>query len=154
MSSFTINPIAYGTTAITDYELISAVKKTITKNNQYVLATDSLQLQSLLLANGLKTINGVNFYPDLKKWKLIDPKEEYKDIYNRYYHTEVRLTDKKTNFELKQADMFILNLNILDIKKWPVKTIVSGKSYDDLFKQANIKFQKKKSMGYFIYILE
>lgn len=113
-----------------------------------------MQLQSLLLANGLKTINGVNFYPDLKKWKLIDSKEEYKDIYNRYYHTEVRLTDKKTNFELKQADMFILNLNILDIKKWPVKTIVSGKSYDDLFKQANIKFQKKKSMGYFIYILE
>lgn len=154
VSSFTINPIAYGTTAITDYELISTVKKTITKNNQYVLTTDSLQLQSLLFANGLKTINGVNFYPDLKKWKLIDSKEEYKDIYNRYYHTEVRLTDKKTNFELKQADMFILNLNILDIKKWPVKTIVSGKSYDDLFKQANIKFQKKKSMGYFIYILE
>ena len=144
MSSFTINPIAYGTTAITDYELISTVKKTITKNNQYVLATDSLQLQSLLLANGLKTINGVNFYPDLKKWKLIDSKEEYKDIYNRYYHTEVRLTDKKTNFELKQADMFILNLNILDIKKWPVKTIISRNHMMIYLNKQISSFKRKK----------
>lgn len=154
VSSFTINPIAYGTSAITDYKLIATVKKTVTKNNEYVLATDSLQMQSLLLANGLKTINAVNFYPDLKKWKLIDYKEKYKDIYNRYYHTEVRLTDEKTNFDLKQADMFVLNLNVSDIKKWPVKIIVSGKSYDELFEQANIKVQKKKSMGYFIYVLE
>ncbi len=31
-------------------------------------------MQSLLLANGIKTINAVNFYPDLKKWNLIDSK--------------------------------------------------------------------------------
>ena len=52
VSSFTINPIAYGTSSITDYKLIPAIKKTIIKNKEYVLATNSLQMQSLLLANG------------------------------------------------------------------------------------------------------
>ncbi len=154
VSSFTINPIAYGTSSITDYKLIPVVKKTITKKKEYVLATNSLQMQSLLLANGIKTINAVNFYPDLKKWDLIDSKGKYTDVYNRYYHTEVRLTNEKTSFDLKQADMFILNLNVSDIKKWPVRTIVSPVSYDKLFDQANIKFKKNKSMGYYVYVLE
>ena len=154
VSSFTINPIAYGTSSITDYKLIPAIKKTIIKNKEYVLATNSLQMQSLLLANEIKTINAVNFYPDLKKWNLIDSKGKYTDIYNRYYHTEVRLTNEKTSFDLKQADMFILNLNVSDIKKWPVRTIVSPVSYDKLFDQTNIKFKKNKSMGYYVYVLE
>lgn len=154
VSSFTINPIAYGTSSITDYKLIPAIKKTIIKNKEYVLATNSLQMQSLLLANGIKTINAVNFYPDLKKWNLIDSKGKYTDVYNRYYHTEVRLTNEKTSFDLKQADMFILNLNVSDIKKWPVRTIVSPVSYDKLFDQTNIKFKKNKSMGYYVYVLE
>lgn len=154
VSSFTINPIAYGTSSITNYKLIPVVKKTITKKKEYVLATNSLQMQSLLLANGIKTINAVNFYPDLKKWDLIDSKGKYTDVYNRYYHTEVRLTSEKTSFDLKQADMFILNLNVSDIKKWPVRTIVSPVSYDKLFDQANIKFKKNKSMGYYVYVLE
>ena len=143
VSSFTINPIAYGTSSITDYKLIPAIKRQLLKNKEYVLATNSLQMQSLLLANGIKTINAVNFYPDLKKWNLIDSKGKYTDIYNRYYHTEVRLTNEKTSFDLKQADMFILNLNVSDIKKWPVRTIVSPVSYDKLFDQTNIKFKKK-----------
>ena len=92
----------------------------------------------------IKTINAVNFYPDLKKWNLIDSKGKYTDVYNRYYHTEVRLTNEKTSFDLKQADMFILNLNVSDIKKWPVRTIVSPVSYDKLFDQTNIKFKKNK----------
>lgn len=154
VSSSTINPIAYGTSSITDYKLIPAIKKTIIKNKEYVLATNSLQMQSLLLANGIKTINAVNFYPDLKKWDLIDSKGKYNDVYNRYYHTEVRLTNEKTSFDLKQADMFILNLNVSDIKKWPVRTIVSPVSYDKLFDQANIKFKRNKSMGYYVYVLE
>ena len=154
VSSFTINPIAYGTSSITDYKLIPVVKKTITKKKEYVLATNSLQMQSLLLANGIKTINAVNFYPDLKKWDLIDSKGKYTDVYNRYYHTEVRLTNEKTSFDLKQADMFILNLNVSDIKKWPVRTIVSPVSYDKLFDQTNIKFKRNKSMGYYVYVLE
>ena len=65
-SIFTINPIAYGTTAITDYELISTVKKTITKNNQYVLTTDSLQLQSLLFANAKKAKNSRKLFSTSK----------------------------------------------------------------------------------------
>lgn len=154
VSSFTINPIAYGTSSITDYKLIPAIKKTIIKNKEYVLATNSLQMQSLLLANGIKTINAVNFYPDLKKWDLIDSKGKYTDVYNRYYHTEVRLTNEKTSFDLKQADMFILNLNVSDIKKWPVRTIVSPVSYDELLNQSNIKFKRNKSMGYDVYVLE
>lgn len=154
VSSFTINPIAYGTSSITNYKLIPVVKKTITKKKEYVLATNSLQMQSLLLANGIKTINAVNFYPDLKKWDLIDSKGKYTDVYNRYYHTEVRLTNEKTSFDLKQADMFILNLNVSDIKKWPVRTIVSPVSYDELLNQSNIKFKRNKSMGYDVYVLE
>lgn len=154
VSSFTINPIAYGTSSITNYKLIPVVKKTITKKKEYVLATNSLQMQSLLLANGIKTINAVNFYPDLKKWDLIDSKGKYTDVYNRYYHTEVRLTSEKTSFDLKQADMFILNLNVSDIKKWPVRTIVSPVSYDELLNQSNIKFKRNKSMGYDVYVLE
>ena len=57
-------------------------------------------------ANGLKVINSTNLYPNLKLWHRIDEDREYEDIYNRYAHIEMNLTNNETTFELVQPDSF------------------------------------------------
>ena len=124
------------------------------KEDGYFLAMGPFGLQSLLIANGAKVINAVNFYPDLKKWKLIDPNNKYKHIWNRYYHVDIELTDKKTKYVLMQCDYFKIKLNVLDLKKWPVKYIISSTNIDDILKKGFIKYKKKLVDNYYIYILD
>ena len=93
------------------------------------------------MANGIKAINAVNFYPDFEKWELIDENHEYSDVYNRYAHIIITLTDQPTTMDNSTApDMVNLNLNVQDIKKWNVDYIMSTVDYSNLLDQQNIEY--------------
>lgn len=51
------------------------------------LTTENDLRQALMMANGVKVVNGVNFYPDFEKWELIDPEHKFEDEINRYAHS-------------------------------------------------------------------
>jgi len=122
-SGFTINPIAIGISPITNHEFVNFIKN---HNDGYYITLDSNVTQNLLLANGVKTLNAINFYPDYGKWKLIDSNGENDNFYNRYAHIEIELTSEETNYKLMNADWIVVNLNYSDLKKLGIKYIFTN----------------------------
>lgn len=127
VSGATVNPIARGVSALFDHPLEQKIKEIASEDKDaYWLSVNNIILQQVGIANGAKMLNAVNFYPDFEKWKLVDEDGEYKDIYNRYAHISVALTDKDTEYAVGATpDLITIKLNCKDVLKWPVKYLVS-----------------------------
>ena len=127
LSGMFVNPIVIGAQSISNHTLITkAIEIREEDPEAYWLTTNSLHTQELLLANGVKVLNAVNFYPDMEKWELIDPSQENEDFYNRYLHMLIVLTGDPTSYVQSTPDSIVLNLNVEDLKKWNVKYLVSN----------------------------
>ena len=142
VSGFTVNPIAHGISALTSHPLEQKISEIAKADPEaYWLAVNDIKLPALTIANGAKTLNAVNFYPDFAKWEILDPKGEYKDIYNRYAHIAINLTSGDTKIlNGATADTFTVRLNYEDSLKWPVKYLVvagelenENKFYDRIY---------------------
>jgi len=134
MSGLFVNPIIKGTNIITDKPYAKEVRKLQEEDSGKWIVIGSSAVQNYTAVQGAPVINTVNLYPDLQRMKLIDPDNKYEDIYNRYAHISVELTEEETTFKLIQADFYVIYLNINDLSKLDVKYIVShGKiEYDTL----------------------
>ena len=145
LSGFAINPIRVGIRAIIDHELVTEVKKLKIEDDSYILTTDNIAIGSLLMANGIKVINTVNYYPDFDKWNILDPSQENMDYYNRYSHEEIEIVDEETSFNLIAPDCIGLKLNLLDIQKLPVSYVVTTKEIENLknYSNSHLKFVKE-----------
>ena len=97
---------------------------------------------------GAPTINSTNVYPNLEHWSQLDPEGSNEEIYNRYAHILITLTDEEaTEFELRQA-------NIEDLPKLGGSYILTTRNLDEL---ANSKIQLQlvsQIKSYFIYKVE
>ena len=140
----TINPIVKGISSITNHEFVKVAKSYSENDKEYWLTTESLQTQNLLLANGLKVINAVNFYPDYGKWKILDTNKEYDDSYNRYAHILVTLTSdvKDIEISLSAPDSIVVKLNVNELKKLNIRHICSMQDYSQLFEKENIDYKE------------
>ena len=130
LAGATVNPIARGVEPLFSHSLEKKINEiSSTSPEDYWLAIGDTRLAAIGVANGARMLNMVNFYPDFSKWNLIDPEQEYKDIYNRYAHIAVYMTNEDTEFEPGESpDIFKLQLNYKDSLKWPIKyLLVSGK---------------------------
>lgn len=144
LSGMFVNPIVVGAQSISNHVLITEALKIQEEDpDAYWLATNSFHTQELLLANGIKVLNAVNFYPDVKKWELVDPTHENEEYYNRYLHMVVELTEEPTSYDLTHPDSAVIHLNIEDIKKWNIKYLVVNKNagYENLLNRNGITAQ-------------
>ena len=83
------------------------------------------------LANGVRVLNSTQLYPNIELFKnlLGNKAEEYKQIYNRYAHINLEISDKTTNVELLYADHISIQLNYNDLSKINVKYILSKEEF-------------------------
>lgn len=140
-STWTINPIVRGTSAITNQAIYPVIQDIVKKDDSYWLSIGTSLEQNYLIASGAKCLNAVNFYPDYGKWKAIDPELKNNDYYNRYIHMIIDLTDKKTSYELITPDCIKINLNTNAIKKWNVKYLLSTTDLTEKLKSSNINYE-------------
>ena len=63
---------------------------------------------------------------------MIDKEKKYENVYNRYAHILIELTNEDTNFELITQDTIKLNINIEDIDILKIDYIVSQEKIDIL----------------------
>ncbi|MBQ9024289.1 MAG: hypothetical protein IJ105_03595 [Bacilli bacterium] len=123
-----VNPVNIGTDVIYDKKASKEIKKIVKQDKDARwIATNSFVLPNYALMQGAKVINSTNIYPNLKIWKKIDYGKDDSDIYNRYSHIQIELTESQTDFELMQPDYFKLYLNYNDIKKLRIDYIISDK---------------------------
>ena len=152
-SSFTINPIRSGSKALTNHELVTEAKEIYENDEGYFLTIDSIQTQSLLLANGIKVLNAVNFYPDFAKWKDIDKNKKNYDKYNRYLHMIFKFTNDKTNFQLNTNDSLFININPKDLSKLKVKYLLVSYDVSNILDENAINYELLYNKNYYIYKL-
>nr|WP_138990723.1 hypothetical protein [Clostridium arbusti] len=154
----TVNPIARGVGAIYNNYLsykMQEIRK-VDPQAYWISANDPAGsfMGTFLYTNGLKTVNGTNFYPDLNKWYKIDEKKKYLDIYNRYEHITVNITNKKTDVKLLYQDSVELNLNVEDLRKLNIKYILTKDDLTKYNEYEHTSFQcvySKDKDGYYIF---
>lgn len=153
-STWTINPITKGISAINNEAIYPVIQNIVKKDDSYWLSVGTSFEQNYLIASGAKCLNAVNFYPDYGKWKAVDPKLKNDEFYNRYIHMAIALTDDKTSYQLSAPDSIVVNMNVNDLKKWNVKYLLSAVDISDQLKSGRFKFNIiKGDSKYSIYKL-
>lgn len=133
ISGCTVNPIVSGLGSIYDKKLSHEIME-ISKNNPDAIWASEGMLYNFLPALGVKTINSVRFYPDLDLMQEIsnDNSKEDEFVYNRYQHMHIEVTNSKTQFNLVQLDVTVINLNSKKLKDIGCKYIVSQRDLAQL----------------------
>lgn len=129
-SGLFVNPIVQGTGAIDKKTLAEEIIK-IKKEDPDALWLSEGSLYNFTPALGVRTINSVRFYPDMKLWANVDPKHKNEKIYNRYAHIQAAIDKGNTKFRLDRQDNFTVILNFTDCKKLGIKYVISKRSLKD-----------------------
>lgn len=118
----TVNPVQQGI-PLYDYPVYKEIRA-ITKENDGKWLVDGMESgMNLPLLAGAPLINSINIQPLLSRWLTIDPEGVYEQVYNRYAHIAVYITDDETQtpFVLTKNDSFSFypttdDLQTLDVR--------------------------------------
>ena len=130
-TGMTINPINYSTTAIYESNISKKINEINDENKDKKWIANTNVLAQYLIANGVKTINGINYYPQFEMLKLLDKEGKYEDVYNRYAHISIALSDE-TKFELTANDSYTIFMTKENIEELGIEFFLSNELYDDL----------------------
>lgn len=89
------------------------------------IALGELTPPQFLVANGASTINSNNYIPNMELWTKLDPDGKYNEVYNRYSHVDVVLTDQDTYFKLIAPDFIRVYLSYSDMETAEITYIFS-----------------------------
>jgi hypothetical protein len=126
-SGTTVFPLQKGFDAIYSKPLAKEVAYIMKQNPAAKWAAISCGIvpQQFLVACGAPTIDSTNIIPNLTLWRALDPSGQYNQIYNRYAHVEIVLTEEPTSFNLIGADYMHINLSYDDVQKTGVSYFYS-----------------------------
>lgn len=136
-----VNPIQKGIDDIYNQEIINKIYEINNEDSGlWIVEGSDFPKINIPIMVGAATINSTNVYPNLERWKSLDETGIYEEIYNRYAHISIRLTNEPTTYYLIQADYFNINLNVNDTKKLNVKYILTSNNLED-YNNSQIKFE-------------
>lgn len=136
ITGLTVNPLSKGVGVLNSKPVALEIRKIVSsdKKGRWIGVSTNYAIPNYLVANGASTINSTNYYPNLSLWHKIDKNKLNEDIYNRYAHIQIELTNDETSFELLLHDYILIHLNINDLKKIDVQYILSTykiENFDD-----------------------
>lgn len=132
VSGALILPIAKGLDVIYEKPFSKKIQEIVKKDKDSVFAfvNDGVILSNYIIANGGKAINSTNYLPNLDLWHQLDSEEKYNDVYNRYAHVAMDLTEEETSFEIYYPDNIGLHLNYNDMCSIDIDYLVSSKELE------------------------
>ena len=145
-----INPIASGTDIF--------YKTNVAKQIQEIYQSDKEALWlgrynwsgQYLAANGVNILNGVNIYPNFDWLTIVDPEGKYNEVYNRYAHIGIILSDK-TEFTLLTQDSYEVRLTYQNIKDLKVKYYFTDTKLSEQIQKefhTEVKFENQEKNQY------
>lgn len=120
ISGVTVNPLAIGIKPINKTNISEQIRNIESQDKDALWAGSSNITGQYLVANGIKCLNGVNTYPNFSWLKIVDPDGNYNEIYNRFAHIGITLSDE-TNFQLLSSDSYTAYLTYKNLKDIGVK---------------------------------
>ena len=123
-----VNPVNRGTGVLHNSKTAKEIQKIVKKDKDAKwISIDSIFLGNYVIANGGKSINSTNIYPNIDLWKKIDTDDS---IYNRFAHVIIELTNEENKFELVQQDIIKLYLNYNYLDDLDIKYLITNKELD------------------------
>lgn len=153
VSGLCVNPVQKGDACVSGNDTVKSIESIASQSPDAAwLADDNMLGQTCVMA-GAPCINSTNTYPDISRWSALDPTGEYKDIYNRYAHIKVELSNQETSFVLTFPDSFTVKLNVDDIKKLGARYFLSRQDLDQ-FDTGDLSFNLLEDCGNGLSIYE
>ena len=130
MVSVPVNPLVSGISQARD-SLVATTVRAISSasNGDGAWVAETYPLASLLTTAGVRNLSGVNLYPNVAAWEIIDPSHTYENAWNRYsqavWSFDTNL--KAAVVALPQADMVEVKINPCDpvLDKFNLRHIVT-----------------------------
>lgn len=129
LTGLKVNPVIRTTDVL--YTKPIAIKMQEIRDNDpnaiWVVNDNGWWINDYTIANGIRTLNSTNVYPNLELYETIlgDKAEESEELYNRYHHVNFNIVDEETNIDLVFADNVVINLNYNELEKLDIKYILS-----------------------------
>lgn len=144
--SFLINPIRKGIDVIENQPVGEEIKSLNEEDTGlWIVEEVGYPIMNFPIMYGAATINSTNVYPNLERWQKLDKKGEYQDVYNRYAHITIELTeDEEAKFELLYPDSFKVILPVNKLQELNVKYILTPNDISG-FENENVKFEEQYS---------
>lgn len=115
-----VNPIAVGISPINKTDISAKIREIDAKEEDNLWIGSTNITGQYLVANGVNCLNGVHTYPDFKWLRIVDPKGEFDEKYNRFAHISVNLSEE-TSFQILAPDAYVANLTYDNVKDIGVK---------------------------------
>lgn len=139
-----VHPLVYGLDALYSKPAADEIKGIVAEDPDALwCGLDNFVIPNYIVACGGRTLNCVNQIPNMKFWKIMDPKGEYEEVYNRYAHFQMVISDE-TEIILNQADLLTLKITEEDFAKTGVKYLLSiapldkkYSSFDEIYHEGN-----------------
>ena len=100
-----VNPIQLGADALLASPTLDEVRSVAQGDPDALWLTDDALLGQACITCGARTITSANVYPNLQRWRTLDPDGSFEDVYNRYAHISVELGET-TSFQVLAPDAF------------------------------------------------
>lgn len=154
ISGAIVNPIVRGIAPINKTDISNEIKKIYNEDKEALWIGENNFNGQYLIANGINCLNGVNTYPNFKWLDVVDPEKEYNEVYNRFAHIGIKLSDT-TKFELLGQDSYVAYLTYEDLKDLNVKYYFSySKMEENIVEKFNLetKFSNEERCQYIYQI--
>lgn len=155
ISGCTVNPICMGMSPVTDTTIAKEIREVASQDKEALWIGNSNVSGQYLIANGVNSLNGVNNYPNFKWLSIVDPERKYDEVYNRYAHISIGLSDE-TSFELTAQDSYTAYLTYQNLKDLGIKYYFSNaKILDETVEKFNLKdIYKNEEKQQYIYLVQ
>lgn len=122
-----IHPFMIGLDAINSKPVAKEIKEILSEDpNSKWIAVGDIVTPNYLIACGAPTVNSVNYIPNYEMWDLLDPDKRYEEVWNRYAHIAVSLSeDGNSNYFLNAQDFMTMVLNKEDFDKLNIDYVFS-----------------------------
>ena len=156
VSGLPVNPIEYGTGAVTNHPISACITQVSKEEPDALwLCTDCASfISNYAAANGARVLNAVNFYPDVKKWEILDPDDEFKEYTNRYANQCAFLADSDPSVRLVAPDQIHCVLTPDMLQALNIRYLLSTVDHTELLNDWGIACEcLMRQDGYGIYRL-
>lgn len=153
-SSLLVNPIRIGLGFIKDNEFLQCISAINNERKIWIIEGVDYPVNNILTLAGVRTLNSTNVYPNLEVWHKVDPARKYEEIYNRYAHIRIDLSNQETSFKLLYVDAMSVSLSVDDLKILEIEYICSKNNIMELNTEQTKFIEKYSYEDYKIYKVE
>lgn len=122
--SVPVNPLFRGAAPLEPQDLVASIEADRSQTAAQSWLTDMRDLSTILQANGIDDVSGINLYPNVDAWRKLDPNGTYENVWNRFSNTfwefdpsldGVQMTVRQGDAITVRIDPCVAGLDALDV---------------------------------------